>query len=207
MSAMSGRIMDIGCIVMASGMSVRYGKNKLLEDLGGSPVILRTVESLITAGLAPLAVTRSEAVAALMRRADVACIRHDGPLKSDTMRTGLEALSPSAAGFLFMPADQPLVEPDTLHRLAAQFLEDPSRAVRLGYGDTPGSPVLFPAACREALLAYRGDRGGMDVLREQRVPCDIVQAAHAWELWDVDTPEGMEALREVLNGISEGKKP
>jgi hypothetical protein len=63
------------------------------------------------------------------------------------------------------------------------------------------------SACREALLAYRGDRGGMDVLREQRVPCDIVQAAHAWELWDVDTPEGMEALREVLNGISEGKRP
>ena len=207
MSPMSERTMDIGCIVMASGMSTRYGRNKLLEDLGGRPVILRTVESLISAGLAPLAVTRSEAVAALMRRAGVACIRHDGPLKSDTMRAGLEALSPGAEGFLFMPADQPLVRPDTLRRLAARFLENPSRAVRLGYGDTPGSPVLFPAACREALLAYRGDRGGMDVLREQRVPCDIVQAAHAWELWDVDTPEGMEALREVLNGISEGKKP
>ena len=207
MSATPDRTMDIGCIVMASGMSTRYGRNKLLEDLGGRPVILRTVESLISAGLAPLAVTRSEAVAALMRQAGVACIRHNGPLKSDTMRTGLEALSSSAAGFLFMPADQPLVGPDTLRRLTARFLENPSRAVRLGYGDTPGSPVLFPAACREALLAYRGDRGGVDVLREQRVPCDMVQAAHAWELWDVDTPEGMEALRKVLDTVSGGKRP
>jgi molybdenum cofactor cytidylyltransferase len=123
------------------------------------------------------------------------------------MRTGLEALFPGVTGFLFMPADQPLVEPDTLCRLASRFLENPSRAVRLGYGDTPGSPVLFPAACREALLAYRGDRGGMDVLREQRVPCDIVQATYAWELWDVDTPEGMEALRKVLDTVSGGKRP
>ena len=198
MSATPDRTMDIGCIVMASGMSTRYGRNKLLEDLGGRPVILRTVESLIAAGLAPLAVTRSEAVATMMRRAGVACIRHDGPLKSDTMRAGLEALSPGAEGFLFMPADQPLVAPDTLRRLAARFLENPSRAVRLGYGDTPGSPVLFPAACRNALLAYRGDRGGADVLKSQRIPCDIVQVSHPWELWDVDTPEGMERVRNAL---------
>jgi molybdenum cofactor cytidylyltransferase len=200
-------IQAIGCVVMASGLSARYGKDKLLEDLGGRAVIAHTVQRLAAAGYKPLVVTRSEAVATLIRRAGVACIRHDGPLKSDTMRTGLEALSPSAVGFLFMPADQPLVRPDTLRRLVARFLENPSRAVRLGYGDTPGSPVLFPAACREALLAYRGDRGGMDVLREQRVPCDIVQAAHAWELWDVDTPEGMEALRKVLDTVSGGKRP
>ena len=188
---------DIGCIVMASGLSARYGKNKLLEELGGRAVILHTVEGLAAAGYVPLVVTRSDAVAALMTRAGVACARHDGPLKSDTMRVGLEALPSDAAGYLFMPADQPLALPATLRRLAAQFLENPARAARLGYGNTPGSPVLFPAAGREALRAYRGDRGGTDVLREQRIPCDIVQAEYPWELWDVDTPEGMERVRNA----------
>ena len=198
---------DIGCIVMASGLSRRYGKNKLLEDLNGRALILRTADSLTAAGLHPLAVTRSPEVRALLTRAGIACISHAGALKSDTIHAGLEHLGEGFMGYLFMPADQPLVLPASLRRLTAFYLEDPTRAARLGHGETPGSPVIFPAACREALLAYRGDRGGMDVLREQRVPCDIVQAAHAWELWDVDTPEGMEALREVLNGISEGKKP
>ncbi len=190
-------IQNIGCVVMASGLSARYGKDKLLEDLGGRAVVLRTVDSLTSAGLDPLVVTRSDAVAALMEREGVACAVHDGPLKSDTMRTGIEALPPDAAGFLFMPADQPLALPDTLRRLAARYLENPARAARLGYGNTPGSPVLFPAACREALLAYRGDRGGMDVLKSQRIPCDIVQASHPWELWDVDTPEAMARAREI----------
>ena len=195
---MRASIQAIGCIVMASGLSARYGRNKLLEELGGRPVIVHTVEHLAAAGLVPLVVTRSDAVSALMNRTGVACVVHDGPLKSDTMHVGIEALSPDVAGFLFMPADQPLTLPDSLRRLAAQFLENPTRAARLGYGDTPGSPVLFPAACRNALLAYRGGRGGADVLKSQRIPCDIVQVSHPWELWDVDTPEGMERVRNAL---------
>ena len=195
---MKSSIHAIGCVVMASGLSARYGKDKLLEDLGGRAVIVRVVDSLRMAGFAPLAVTRSDAVAALMEREGVRCARHDGPLKSDTMHVGINALPPDAAGWLFMPGDQPLARPESLQRLAAQFLDRPSRAVRLGYGDTPGSPVIFPVACREALLAYTGDRGGMDVLRSQHIPCDTVQAGHPWELWDVDTPEGMERVRNAL---------
>lgn len=200
---MKASIYAIGCVVMASGLSARYGKNKLLEDLGGRAVILRTVDSLRMAGYAPLVVTRSDAVAALMDREGVACIRHDGPLKSDTMHVGINALPPDAAGWLFMPGDQPLASPDSLQRLAARFLAHPDRAVRLGYGDTPGSPVVFPAACREALLAYAGDRGGTDVLRSRRISCDTVQAGQPWELWDVDTPEELARIRQKYTEIAE----
>ena len=40
----------IACIIMASGLSERYGKNKLLEKLGGREVILHTADSLAGAG-------------------------------------------------------------------------------------------------------------------------------------------------------------
>jgi len=204
---MKASIYAIGCVVMASGLSARYGKNKLLEDLGGRAVILRTVDSLRMAGYAPLVVTRSDAVAALMEREGVRCARHDGPLKSDTMHVGINALPPDAAGWLFMPGDQPLARPDSLQRLAARFLAHPDRAVRLGYGDNPGSPVIFPAACREALLAYAGDRGGTDVLKRRRIPCDIVQAGQPWELWDVDTPEELARIRKKYAEIAEEEAP
>ena len=196
---MTESIRDIGCVVMASGLSARYGRDKLLERLDGREIIRHTVGSLIAAGFMPLVVTRSEAIRALMDRDGVACVRPDGPLKSDTMRAGLESLPEDAAGFLFTPADQPLVRPASLKKLAERFLSCPARAVMLGFGSAAGSPVIFPAACRGALLAYRGDRGGKDVLREQNVPCDIVQAECEWELWDVDTPEEMARVREIYN--------
>jgi len=190
-------IQTIGCIIMASGLSERYGKNKLLEKLDGREIILHTAASLAEAGLSPLAVTRSSELKAILDREGVACILHNRPKKSDTMHIGMENLPMKAAGYLFMPGDQPLVRPASLRKMAERFFLAPRRAVRLGYGEQPGSPVLFPASCREDLLAYEGDRGGMDVIRRKKIPCDIVQAEFEWELWDADTPERMERVREV----------
>jgi len=195
MSEITGKIC---CIIMASGKSVRYGKNKLMEKLGGREIILHAADALIQAGLKPLAVTGSTEVKALLDREGISCILHDGTLKSDTIRVGIENADPDAAGYLFMPGDQPLVRPDSLSRMALQFERCPVRAVRLGYGNAVGSPVVIPASCREDLLAYTGDRGGMEVLKRKQVPCDTVQASYEWELWDVDTPEDMERIRGVI---------
>jgi len=189
----------IGCIIMASGLSERYGRNKLLEKLDGREVILHAADSLREADLNPLAVTRSTEVQTILIQAGFACILHDGPKKSDTMHAGLQNLDPDLSGYLFMPGDQPLVRPDSLRRMTAFFSEHPERAIRLGYNDTPGSPVLFPAFYREKLLAYEGERGGLDVLKKEQIPCDIVQAAYEWELWDVDTPEKMEQVRKIYS--------
>lgn len=193
----------IACILMASGLSERYGRNKLLEPLEGRALLLRTADSLRAAGFAPVAVTRNETIKNLLDREGFSCVLHDGPKKSDTMHAGIRNTDPDAVGYLFMPGDQPLVRPASLRRMAERFQACPDRAVRLGYGETPGSPVLFPAFCREALLAYTGDRGGMDVIRGERIPCDSVQAEAAWELWDADTPERMEAIRRVFRRIKQ----
>lgn len=188
----------IGCILMASGLSVRYGTNKLLEKLAGREIILRTADSLAAAGFSPLAVTRSPEIRGLMEREGIRCVLHDRPKKSDTIHIGILHTDPDAAGYLFMPGDQPLVRPASLERLAEQFFRCPERAVRLGCGTTPGSPVLFPAACREDLLAYEGERGGMDVIRQKGIPCDLVQAEAEWELWDADTPDAAERIQAVF---------
>ena len=209
----------IACIVMASGLSIRYGKNKLLEPLGDKPVLLHVTDVALEAGLKPLVVTRSADVMRLLENNGIPVVLHDKPLKSDTMHEGLLVLSNETHessladtdasherlplpkqdwdGYLFMQGDQPLVSPESLRRMIDKFRENPDRAVRLGFGDIVASPVLFPGCCREALLAYQGDRGGAEVLREGRIPIEVVQASAEWELWDVDTPEKIERVREV----------
>ena len=190
---------EIGCIIMASGLSERYGRNKLLEKLDGREIILHTAGSLAAAGFRPLIVTRSADVKALADREGIRCVTHGGPKKSDTIHAGLEQLEPDLAGYLFMPGDQPLVRPESLKKMAEQFRRNPERAVRLSFEGTPGSPVLFPAFCREKLMAYTGDRGGIEVLKAERIPCDCAEAESAWELWDADTPESMERIRNAYS--------
>ena len=36
------------------------------------------------------------------------------------------------------------------------------------------------------------------MLKVEHIPCDCVEAETAWEMWDVDTPESMEKVRNVL---------
>ena len=195
---MPAKMKEIGCIVMASGLSERYGRNKLLERLGGREIILHTAGNLAAAGYRPVVVTRSTEVKALTDREGIRCVVHGGPKKSDTIHAGLEHLDPDLAGYLFMPGDQPLVRPESLRRMAEQLFRCPDRAVRLSFGGTAGSPVLFPAFCREKLTAYTGDRGGLEVLKTEQIPCDCVEAEAAWELWDADTPENMERIRKAF---------
>ena len=200
---MSGKTPEIGCVIMASGLSERYGRDKLLEKLNGREIVLHTADSLMAAGFRPLVVTRSKTVLDLMERSGIRCILHDGSLKSDTIHTGLRNLETNPAGYLFMPGDQPLVRPDSLRKMVRHFLASPDRAVRLGFNSVAGSPVLFPASCRDKLMAYTGDRGGVEVLRMEQIPCDVVQAAFEWELWDVDTPESMEKVRKQRRSFND----
>ena len=46
-------------------------------------------------------------------------------------------------------------------------------------------------------MAYAGDRGGIEVLKAEQISCDVIEAADAWELWDVDTPDKLEQIRKV----------
>lgn len=197
---------ETGCIIMASGLSERYGRNKLLEKLEGREVILHTVGRLRAAGFRPLTVTRSEEVRALLEREGFDCVLHNGPKKSDTIHAGLERLGPGMTGYLFMPGDQPLVRPASLKRMREQFLRCPERAVRLGFRGIAGSPVIFPGSCREKLMAYTGERGGLEVLKREGIPCDITEAESEEELWDVDTPEKMEQVRQALPREKSGAK-
>ena len=128
---MAWTIKEIGCILMASGLSERYGRNKLLEPMDGREIILHTAGNLQAAGFTLLAVTRSEEIRELMAREGIACVLHDRPKKSDTIRIGLENLAPGRAGYLFMPGDQPLVRPASLPATSSRLKRKRNSGTRI----------------------------------------------------------------------------
>ena len=65
----------------------------------------------------------------------------------------------------------------------------------------PGSPVIWPHNCFDALAALEGDVGGSELLRTRSdlasrvIP---VEVARACELLDIDTPEQLEELKRLV---------
>lgn len=182
----------VGCVIMASGMSRRFGSNKLLADFGGAPMILRALQA--TEGLRRVVVTRHPEVADLCRGRDVEVVLHHLPNRNDTVRLGLEALG-DVDGCLFLPGDQPLLRRETVFALVHQWQTDSEHIYRPVCHGVPGAPLLFPRWSFPALLTLPEGKGGSWIAKqypEQVIPMEI---ENPFELMDADTPEILEQLR------------
>ena len=122
-----GDCMNIGCVIMASGLGKRFGGNKLLCDFHGEPMIQRILDAT---GAVPFAgrvvVTRYPEVAQICQLQRISCVLHDLPLRSDTVRLGVERLSadcPELDGILFAAADQPRLKAERIAALCGQRVQ------------------------------------------------------------------------------------
>ena len=118
-----------GCVLMASGLSTRFGSNKLLTPFGPGrePMLRRAFAATDTPQLsARIVVTRSAQVQALCKAQGVPVLLHALPGRNDTVRLGLSALlaqHPELTGCMFLPGDQPLLRRATVDQLLTAFAQ------------------------------------------------------------------------------------
>ncbi len=185
--------MKLGCVVMASGFSRRFGSNKLLTPFRGRPLLEHTLDALpLPLFDRVVVVTRWPGVEALCAQKGLPCLTHDLPCLSDTIRLGLSRME-GMEGCLFAVGDQPLCSQESLSRLIAAFEACPQRPARLCWQGRPGNPVIFPSALFPALRALTGERGGGSVLPSQ---VTLVEVAHPSELADGDTSAALARLEK-----------
>ena len=203
--------LTVGCVIMASGLSRRFGANKLLADFCGQPMLCRAFAATAAPSIsARIVVTRSEEVQALCRAQGV-------PVRNDTVRLGLSVLLkqlPELSGCMFLPGDQPLLRRETVEAMTALFCrEQPSptewqketerEIFRLGAvaendpAPLVGSPVLFGSSFFPELLALPENKGGNILLKKYPAQVRTVCIADSAELLDADTPEVLQQLEAL----------
>lgn len=187
----------VGCVIMASGLSKRFGSNKLMADFNGKPMILHALQASDSLKDHRVVVTRHADVAALCQEQGVNVILHDLPHRSDTIRLGLEALGDVDA-CLFLPADQPLLRRDTVTALVNQWEADQEKILRPFHNDTPGSPVLFPRWALPELQNLPEGKGGNWVIKNHPEKTAAMQIEDPYELMDADTPETLQFLLQHI---------
>lgn len=192
--------MNLGIVILASGLGKRFGGNKLLADFLGKPVITWILDSL-PQNLPSVVVTRHEAVAALCQERNIPVVLHDLPGKEDTIRLGTEYLTahfPDLDGIVYAVGDQPGLKQETLYALLASIEAAPHGIHRLCYGTKPGNPVIFPKTFFPALCALPKGAGGSVLMRSHPDLVQFTQASSPWELQDVDTPEVLKRLEKAV---------
>lgn len=202
-------------------MAKRFGSNKLLADWQGKPLICRILESTEDLFGKRVVVTRHKEVADLCRSLSIDVILHNLPNRNDTVRLGLEILGDGMQACMICQSDQPLLTRKSIIRLAekskseSSSVEDNIRFAeksqsaeidsrdkiwRLAYGDTVGTPVLFPAWTFEELKNLPEKKGGGYLMKQYPDLVGVVQADSIYELQDADTPEELQRLLTVCKG-------
>lgn len=190
--------MKLGCVVLAAGQGRRFGDNKLLQSLGDRPVLGHVLSALPRERFAKVVVVASsQGVEELCSQQNFTCLRYPGGPQSESIRRGIEAME-GMDGCLFAMGDQPLCTRQSMEKLVDVFLNCPEAVVRLAWGETPCSPVLFPKRYFPNLRAITGEQGGMSALRGLDAEIRLVQAADEAELWDVDTRDQLEHMKAHL---------
>lgn len=143
------------------------GGPKHLIEVEGVPMLLRVVRALKASRVERIvAVLRPGDGEArrLLQEEDVPCVWAEDPEegRAASVRAGVRAL-PSHHAVLFALADQPWLEAGDFDRLLE--VAGSAGIVHASYGGERGSPVLFAARHRDALLELRGAEGGRSLIR------------------------------------------
>lgn len=179
-------------LYMASGMSTRFGSNKLLSDFQGKPLYRHGLDTL-------------KAVADSRQDCQLRLISRYSQIREYALSQGIPAIdAPDSilgasytikAGILSIPqlkesdfllfsvADQPLLTAKSVNRLLDAGTEG-TQTARLFFEDQPGNPVLFSASLAPELLTLTGDSGGGKVAKLHS--CEHISVENPAELWDID---------------------
>lgn len=191
---------NLSCIIMASGISKRFGHNKLTTDFNGKTLIENAIsESRFVNFKDRIVVTRHNDVAEICRHENIHFIKHDMPYRNDMIRIGVTHIinNSYSDGILFLPADQPLIKRTSLQLLCLLFVYHNDKICRLSFNGNAGSPCIFPSHYFNELLNLPEHKGGGFLIKKYPAQVIAVPAQDKYELYDIDTPDDIIRLSAI----------
>lgn len=187
-------------VVLAAGPGRRFGAgaHKLTQVLGGRPVLVATLQHALKTGW-PVCVVLTPPLLPLARpwiaTRDLVVLDDAEAARGlgRSIAAGVAAQA-DAAGWVALPADMPLVRPETLRAVGLALAEHP-----VAYAQHQGRachPQAFAAELFSDLIELQGEAGARRLLA--RYPAAAVDVDDPGVLLDVDTEADLAAARAAL---------
>ncbi len=188
----------IAGVVLAAGRSLRMGEvNKLLAEIGGTPMVVRAVDAVLASGVDPVLVVtghEAEKIRTALAGRPVRFVHNPDYAAglSGSLGTALAAIPDEAEGALICLGDMPRVTAEHLARLVETFeaRDEPAICVPTHEG-TRGNPSLWHRDFFAEMGEVSGDAGARRLLGEHAASVVEVEMPDAGILLDIDTPEAL----------------
>jgi len=189
-------------VVLAAGSSSRMGRNKLLFELSGEPLVRRTVRTAVDAGLEPVIVVlghEADAIRAAVGGLQCRYVVNPGHTEgmNSSVCAGINAVPPEASAAVVLLADMPFVSAAMIGTLVERFRATDALLVVSAYGGVNAPPMLYGRALFAELAGVEGKGCGRRMLRRHPEQAAIVDWPVA-ALADLDVPDDYERVKAQL---------
>jgi molybdenum cofactor cytidylyltransferase len=188
-------------VVLAAGGGARFDGDgpKLGQRLGAASVLGHTLEAVVMAGLPLVVVTVAalvDVVRSVVASRDIVLLPPVGSASREPLGMGFSIAAgvgarPHVPGWLILPGDMPLVQPQTL-RLVARALDTAPVAYAQHRG-RQGFPVGLSVELYSELVLLSGEEGLRRLLA--RYPSHAVEVDDPGVLQDINTAADLEIAR------------
>lgn len=193
----------LAIIILAAGASSRMrGRDKLMEDVDGEPLLRHQAKRAIATTGGPVFVTLPVAPHPRYGALDGLDVQqipvpHAEEGMSASLRAGIAALPQETPLAMVLLADLPDLTQADLKTVADAV--DLSTGTLIWRGVTadgaPGHPIIFRNTLFESIGALTGDTGGREVVQKAKGKVQLIHLPGNRARCDLDTPEDWAAWR------------
>jgi molybdenum cofactor cytidylyltransferase len=204
----------IAAVILAAGMSERFGSQKLLAEYKGNPIIKRAINAALGSNVDKTYVVIPE-ISPTLR----AVIESHGPVEivenpdsrygiSTSIIAGLGRLKKYAKiprAMLLMLADMPNVNSELVNEVISAFHNSGAPICAPFEDGRFGHPVILHPAMFNEILGICGDTGCREILRREPSMVKAVSPSQPGTQLDIDTPCDFERIHSdgrILQNIS-----
>ena len=188
---------ELAAIIPAAGLSSRMGRFKPLLPLGGGTVLSRCIALFLENHIDRVIVVtgkNKDDVSSEAIKAGAATIHNDhfeqGMFSS--VLSGVGALPPNVSAFFLLPADMPLVRPETITRLAAEVRRVAPALLYPRFLGERGHPPAIGRQLMDDIRGHDGAGGLRTVLQRHEADALDLDVADSGTLLDLDHLEDYE---------------
>jgi molybdenum cofactor cytidylyltransferase len=193
-----------GGIILAAGMSKRFGKTKQLHELGGSTILSMVIDASIKSDLDVIVLVlghESEAIKAslgsrLIEPRLTTVINPDYALgMSTSLQRGLTEVKDRVPSIMVLMGDQPLISHETINRILQAFRSAGKDICIPVFKGKNMQPVCISSRFYDEIFNVTGDMGARKVIRDNPDAILSLEMDEEDGFIDIDSKEDLEIFK------------
>ena len=191
----------VSAILLAAGLSRRFGRPKQLAELEGAALVRRALATLERAPVDEIVVVvghRAADVAKAFPETEAKVVYNEDYREGigSSLKRGLAELDGDSSAVLVCLADQPFVTPVLIARIVSRYRRTGADVVASYSNGHVSPPVLFSSGLYGEIAKLRSDRGARAIIDDH--PGYEKVRARPSALLDVDTEDDLERAESIL---------